>query len=309
MPSHSAAHPAMLNEDAHTTTLTLSRSAIRRAEMKEDALVLSLLLPALIVVAGLLLLPLLWLAYQSFRNDAGFTLEHYARIVQDSTYLTTFIDTFKISALVTVLTIVLGYPVAYAAARLPRFWSAIVLAMVVIPFWTSVLVRSYAWLVLLQRRGLINQTLVNLGLVDAPLTLVHNMTGTVVGTLHVMIPFMVLPLYAVMQKIPQDLLTAAGSLGAKPFYVFTRVFLPLSAPGVIAGSVLVFVVCLGFYITPELLGGGRTILVSMLVQRDVEIFHQWGAASASAVVLLAIVFAIFWAINRLVPVERILGVR
>lgn len=288
---------------------TSSQSAVKRAEMKEDALVLSLLMPALLVVACLLLLPLLWLAYQSFRNDAGFTLEHYARIAQDSTYLNTFIETFQISALVTVLTIFLGFPVAYAAARVPRFWSALILAMVVIPFWTSVLVRSYAWLVLLQRRGLINQTLMNLGLIDTPLALVHNLTGTVIGTLHVMVPFMVLPLYSVMQKIPQELLTAASSLGARPYYVFFRVFLPLSAPGIIAGSVLVFIVCLGFYITPELLGGGRTILVSMLVQRDVEIFHQWGAASASAVVLLAVVFAIFWAINRFVPVERILGVR
>lgn len=284
-------------------------SAIRRAELREDVLVLSLLAPALLVVALLLLLPLGWLAYQSFRNDAGFTLEHYARIATDVTYFNTFRDTFEISALVTILTILLGYPVAYAAARLPRLLSALVLAMVVIPFWTSVLVRAYAWLVLLQRRGLVNQTLMNLGAIDEPLALVHNTTGTVIGTLHVMLPFMVLPLYSVMQKIPQDLLVAAQSLGARPSYTFFRVFLPLSAPGVLAGAILVFVVCLGFYITPELLGGGRTILVSMLVQRDVEIFHQWGAASASAMVLLAIILAIFWAINRFVPVEKILGVR
>jgi len=286
-----------------------SVSALRRAAIKEDALVLCLLAPAMLVVGLLLLLPLSWLAVQSIHNEQGFTLEYYRRLVEDSTYLDTFLTTFRISALVTLLSVILGYPVAYAAARLPRFWATLVLAMVVIPFWTSVLVRCYAWLVLLQRRGLVNQVLTGSGLIDGPLALVNNMTGTVIGTLHVMLPFMILPLYGVMQKIPQDLLVASSSLGAKPMTTFLRVFLPLSGPGVIAGAVLVFVICLGFYITPELLGGGRTILVSMLVQRDVEIFNQWGPASAASVVLLAVVLGIFWLINKLVPVEKILGVR
>jgi putative spermidine/putrescine transport system permease protein len=286
-----------------------SVSALRRAAIKEDALVLCLLAPAMLVVGLLLLLPLSWLAVQSIHNEQGFTLEYYRRLVEDSTYLDTFLTTFRISALVTLLSVILGYPVAYAAARLPRFWATLVLAMVVIPFWTSVLVRCYAWLVLLQRRGLVNQVLTGSGLIDGPLALVNNMTGTVIGTLHVMLPFMILPLYGVMQKIPQDLLVASSSLGAKPMTTFLRVFLPLSGSGVIAGAVLVFVICLGFYITPELLGGGRTILVSMLVQRDVEIFNQWGPASAASVVLLAVVLGIFWLINKLVPVEKILGVR
>ena len=286
-----------------------SVSALRRAAIKEDALVLCLLAPAMLVVGLLLLLPLSWLAVQSIHNEQGFTLEYYRRLVEDSTYLDTFLTTFRISALVTLLSVILGYPVAYAAARLPRFWATLVLAMVVIPFWTSVLVRCYAWLVLLQRRGLVNQVLTGSGLIDGPLALVNNMTGTVIGTLHVMLPFMILPLYGVMQKIPQDLLVASSSLGAKPMTTFLRVFLPLSGSGVIASAVLVFVICLGFYITPELLGGGRTILVSMLVQRDVEIFNQWGPASAASVVLLAVVLGIFWLINKLVPVEKILGVR
>jgi putative spermidine/putrescine transport system permease protein len=112
-----------------------------------------------------------------------------------------------------------------------------------------------------------------------------------------------------MKKIPQDLMQASESLGAKPFYTFRRVFLPMAAPGVMAGSILVFVICLGFFITPELLGGGRTILVSMLVQRNVELYHAWGAASAVGLVLLFVVFLIFWGINRFIPIERILGAR
>ncbi|MCC7275684.1 MAG: ABC transporter permease [Alphaproteobacteria bacterium] len=269
---------------------------------------LLLLAPALAVVGLLLVLPLGWLAWQSIYQD-GFTPEHYLRILQEDIYWNTFRLTFSISASVTVLAALLGFPVAYAAARLPPRWATVVLALVVIPFWTSVLVRAYAWLVLLQRRGVINQVLMDLGIVDEPLALVHNATGTIIGTVHVLLPFMVLPLYAVMRKIPGDLLNAAASLGARPGYVFARVFLPLSAPGLLAGAMLVFVLCLGFYITPELLGGGRTIMVSMLVQRNVELYHRWGAASAVGLTLLFVVFAIFWIVDRVLPLERVYGAR
>lgn len=283
--------------------------ALQREERKEHASMLLLLLPALLMVAGLLILPLGWLALQSVQGDDGFTLANYLRIFEERIYWDTFALTFKISLIVTVLSILLGFPIAYAAARLQGLWGNLILVCVIIPFWTSVLVRSYAWLVLLQRRGLVNQTLLDLGLIDKPLNLMHNTTGTVIGTLHVMLPFMVLPLYAVMRKIPQDLLQASSSLGASPFYSFRRVFLPMAAPGVMAGSILVFVICLGFFITPELLGGGRTILVSMLVQRNVELYHAWGAASAVGLVLLLVVFLIFWGINRFIPIERVLGAR
>lgn len=283
--------------------------ALAREERKEHTTMLLLLAPALAMVAILLILPLCWLAFQSVQSEDGFSLANYARIFQEAIYWNTFALTFKISFMVTILSIILGFPIAYAASRLHGFWANLVLICVILPFWTSVLVRSYAWLVLLQRRGLVNQTLIDLGLIDQPLTLMHNTTGTVIGTLHVMLPFMVLPLYAVMKKIPQDLLLASDSLGAKPFYTFRRVFLPMAAPGVMAGSILVFVICLGFFITPELLGGGRTILVSMLVQRNVELYHAWGAASAVGLVLLLLVFLIFWGINRFIPIERILGAR
>ena len=131
--------------------------------------------------------------------------------------------------------------------------------------------------------------------------------GTVVATVHILLPFMVLPLYATMQKIPNDLIQAGASLGGSPSHTFWRIFLPLSLPGVLAGTTLVFVLCLGFYITPELLGGGRTVLVSMLVSRNVELYNQWGAASAVGVVLLVSVFAIFLFVGRFIPLERVLG--
>ncbi|ALZ84654.1 ABC transporter permease [Pseudomonas oryzihabitans] len=283
--------------------------AVVKEERREHLTMVLLLTPALLMVALLLVLPLLWLGLQSVQGEEGLSLANYTRIFTEAIYWDTFSTTLQISVIVTVLSILLGFPIAYAAARTRGLLSSLILLCVILPFWTSVLVRSYAWLVLLQRRGVINQTLLDLGIISRPLELVHNATGTVIGTLHVMLPFMVLPLYSVMKKIPNDLLLASDSLGARPVYTFRRVFLPMAAPGVMAGSILVFVICLGFFITPELLGGGRTVLVSMLVQRNVELYHAWGAASAVGLTLLAVVFLIFWAVNKVIPIERVLGVR
>jgi putative spermidine/putrescine transport system permease protein len=279
-----------------------------RQYRREQGLMLALASPALLVVVLLIVLPVGWLAWQSIYHD-GFTLENYRRILSEDIYWRTFLFTFEISLLVTGLAILLGYPVAYAAHAAPRGWSIFILALVVLPFWTSVLVRAYAWLVLLQRTGVINQLLQGLGIVSEPLALVHNTFGTVVATVHILLPFMVLPLYAAMQKIPADLMQAGASLGASPSHAFWRIFLPLSLPGVLAGSTLVFVLCLGFYITPELLGGGRTLMVSMLVSRNVELYDQWGAASAVGVVLLLSVGLIFLVVSRFISLDRVLETR
>ena len=267
---------------------------------------LALVSPALLVILLLIVLPVGWLAWQSIYHD-GFTLENYRRIFSEDIYWRSFALTFEISLFVTLLALLLGYPVAYAANAVPKAWSVLILALVVLPFWTSVLVRAYAWLALLQRTGVINQLLQYLDITHEPLALVHNTFGTVVATVHILLPFMVLPLYATMQKIPNDLMQAGASLGAGPAHAFFRIFLPLSVPGVLAGSTLVFVLCLGFYITPELLGGGRTVMVSMLVSRNVELYNQWGAASAVGVVLMISVGLIFLVVSRFIPLDRVLG--
>lgn len=275
---------------------------------REQRTMLLLASPALFVILVLLVVPMAWLFWQSVYAD-GFTLENYRRIMTESVYWHTFALTFRISMVVTLLALALGYPVAYSAAALPPRWGMIVLALVILPFWTSVLVRAYAWLILLQRSGLVNKALLFFGLIDSPLALVHNEFGTVIATVHILLPFMVLPLYSAMQKIPAELTMAGASLGAKPAHVFLRVFLPLSMNGVLAGMTLVFVLCLGFYITPELMGGGRTIMVSMVVSRNVELYNQWGAASAVSVILLVCVFAIFSIVGRVISLERILGAK
>jgi putative spermidine/putrescine transport system permease protein len=280
----------------------------RRHQRREQQLMLLLASPALAVVMALVVVPVGWLVTQSF-YDQGFTFEHYRRILSEALYWRSFTLTFRISAEVTVLALLLGYPLAYAAAESRRPWNVLILTCVVLPFWTSVLVRAYAWLVLLQRTGVVNQVLEGLGVIDEPLALIHNELGTVVATVHILLPFMVLPLYATMQKIPRDLMQAGASLGGGPAYTFWRIYLPLSLPGVIAGLTLVFVLSLGFYITPELLGGGKVVMLSMVVSRNVELYDQWGAASAVAVVLLVCVFAIFAAVGRVIPLERLLGPR
>jgi len=277
-----------------------------RHRRHDRGLMILLMAPAVCVVLLLLIVPTSWLFWQSIYAN-GFTLENYERIFSDPIYFDTFVLTFRISAIVTLGTFVLGYPLAYGACVLPRPWAMVILVAVVLPFWTSVLVRTYAWLILLGHNGVINSFLMSIGAVDHPLRLVNNEFGTIVATIHILLPFMVLPLYSAMQKIPDDLMRAGTSLGGSPFHAFRRIYFPLSLNGVMAGAALVFVLCLGFYITPELMGGGKTIMASMVVSRNVELFNDWGAASAVSVVLLVVVLIIFYLASRIVPVDRIVG--
>ena len=178
---------------------------------------------------------------------------------------------------------------------------------VLLPFWTSLLVRTYAWLVLLQKRGLVNDWAITLGLWEEPLKIVHNMTGTLIGMVHIMLPFLILPVYGAMKAIDRDYLKAAANLGAGPTRAFWTVFFPLSMPGLIAGSLMVFVLCLGFFVTPAVLGGGKVILVSMKIVSNIELFVNWGAASALGVVLLALTVITLWIASRFLRLEQMTG--
>jgi putative spermidine/putrescine transport system permease protein len=275
-------------------------------ENSRDSSKTMLLLPGLLAVGALLILPIAWLFALSFISEGGrLSLEHYQRIFDDPTYVKSFIVTFQIAGTVTGLTILLGYPLCFWMLRLRPLWRGVALTCILIPFWTSLLVRSYAWLILLQRRGLVNTWLQGLGLTDEPLALMYNVTGTVIGMTHILLPFLVLPLFASMQRIDGDLMRAAAALGAAPGFAFRRVFFPLSLPGLTAGGLLVFVLSIGYYVTPQLLGGGTTVMAGQLIQRNVELFSSWGAASAVSLVLLAIVLLLFWVMNRLVPLDHV----
>ena len=274
---------------ATAAALRENAQALDRDRQRENGQLLRLSLPALAIVVILMVAPIGWLFSLSFVGaDGGFSFENYTRIVTDGAYVSIFATTFQVAAVVTVLCLLLGYPVAYVLTILPdRFAQALMLA-VLVPFWTSLLVRTYAWLVLLQRRGVVNDTLAMLGLIERPLPLVHNMAGVTIGMVHIMLPFLIMPLYASMKAIDGNLMRAAANLGSSPAHAFFRVFLPLSLPGLIAGAVMVFVMCLGFYITPALLGGGKVQMIAQRIEQSVSLFPTWGPAAALAVVLLVL---------------------
>ncbi len=283
---------------------TLHAQGLRRDAQRERVLLLGLSLPALLLVTVTMLVPVAWLLGLSFVGDDGrFTLEHYRRMVEQPAYARIFATTFKVSALTTLICIAAGYPLAYVLAQLPRRAAQWCLLAVLLPFWTSLLVRTYAWLVLLQRKGLINTWGQQLGWWDEPLALVHNLTGTLIGMVHIMLPFLVLPLLGAMRAIDGDLLKAAANLGAGPARAFFGVFLPLSLPGLAAGTLIVFILCLGFYVTPAVLGGGKVIMVSNQIASDIELFFNWGAASAGGVVLLVLTLALMGVATRLLRLD------
>jgi len=290
---------AIVTTDGNTAALTAQETAERRR-------ILSLAGPGLALIGLVLFLPIAWLFYLSFTGVDGFTLEHYARMTHPA-YLKTFSTTFEIAFVVTGVCILLGYPLAYLISQIDARARPWLLACVLLPFWTSLLVRTYAWLVLLQRRGVINDWLIDWGLIDEPLRIVHNFTGTVIGMVHIMLPFLVLPLYASMKTIDRDLLKAAANCGAAPVQAFWQVFLPLSLPGLFAGVVLVFVLCLGFYVTPAVLGGGRVVMWAMQIESNVALYANWGAASALGVALLVVTLAILWGMTKLFRIDRHLG--
>jgi ABC-type spermidine/putrescine transport system permease subunit I len=280
-----------------------------KAQGRDETLWLgALAAPGFVLIAAIVLIPIAWLFWLSVRDVNGFTLVHYVRLLHPS-YLLTLQTTFELSFLVTGICILLGYPLAYVIAQAKGRMAAVLLMLVMFPIWTSLLVRCYAWLVLLQRRGLVNTWLTDLGVIDTPLRLMHNFTGTTIGMVHIMLPFMVLPLYGSMRAISSDYMRAASSLGASPIKAFWQVFVPLSLPGLAAGVIIVFVLCLGFYVTPALLGGGRVMMWSMQIERNITYHADWGAASALGVVLLVLTLGILWLVGRFVGFDRIVGSR
>ncbi len=283
------------------------------AELKRDHLaerwgLLGLTLPAVLLVILTMVLPVGWLFWLSFLADDGtLSLVHYRRMIEQPSYGRTFLTTFEVSLTTTAICMLFGYPLAFVLSQLPRRAANLCMIAVMLPFWTSLLVRTYAWLVLLQRRGLINTWAIDLGLWSEPLALVHNLGGTLVGMVHIMLPFLVLPLYGAMRGIDRDLLKAAANLGASPTQCFWRVFVPLSMPGLLAGGLIVFILSLGFYVTPAVLGGGKVTMVSNRIANDIELFFNWGAASALGVVLLVSTLLLMFAAARVLRLDSIIG--
>ncbi|WP_227268710.1 ABC transporter permease [Roseobacter weihaiensis] len=286
----------------------MNAAGLRRDARLERLKLFGLSSPALLLVLVILVIPVGWLFYVSFIGANGqFSLENYERMITRKSYARIFVTTFQVSLLTTGLCILIGYPLAYFLSQLPSRLASLCLITVLLPFWTSLLVRTYAWLVLLQKRGLVNDWGISLGLWEEPIKMVHNMTGTLIGMVHIMLPFLILPLYSTMKSINRDYMNAAANLGASPRRAFWNVFFPLSTPGLFAGSLMVFILCLGFFVTPAVLGGGRVIMVSMQIVSNIELFVNWGAASALGVVLLVLTMAILWIASRFLRLDQIAG--
>ncbi|MCK8482901.1 ABC transporter permease [Aliiroseovarius sp. S2029] len=222
-------------------------------------------------------------------------------------YMNLLVRTLWMSLLITFSCILLAYPVAWLLANLPTRQANLLMILVLLPFWTSLLVRTSAWKILLQQQGVINDVLVWIGLVDdnARLIIINNQFGTIVAMTHILLPFMILPMYSVMQTIPPSYLRAAKSLGATDWTAFWRVYFPQTIPGIGAGSILVFILAIGYYITPALVGGTKGTFISNQIAFHISTSLNWGLASALGAILLAVVLVLYWAYDKIVGIDNV----
>jgi putrescine transport system permease protein len=214
--------------------------------------------------------------------------DNFAYLWEDDLYVNTYINSIRIAGISTIICLLLGYPIAYAIVRAPQTTKNILLLMIILPFWTSFLLRVYAWMGLLADQGTINDLLIYLGIIDDPLALLYTEFAVFVGIVYTYLPFMILPLYANMEKLDLTLLEAASDLGAKPTMTFITVTLPLTIPGIIAGSLLVFIPATGEYVIPDLLGGGNVLMIGRVLYSEFSSNFDWPVASAVAIALLLV---------------------
>lgn len=262
-----------------------------------------LLAPALIFLLLLFIVPLARLFSLAFMDESG-AMATFGLLAESEVYRRVMVNTLIVAAFVTLMTVVLAWPVAYGLTRLKGFWFGLALYGVLFPFWISVLVRTFSWMVLLERNGPINRLLQGIGVTDQPLALLFNDTGVTIGMIHVLLPYAIMPLYAAMTRIDRRLLLASDGLGAGLLDTFCRVYFPLALPGLLGGATFVFLLSLGFFITPALLGGANAITLSMLIASFVTDRLAWSLAAAGSLTLLVIVLALLALAARLLPLDK-----
>lgn len=260
----------------------------RRAGLGAGAYALPLL--GLMIIA--FDLPILMMLGQSFLSPQP-TLEHWAELGQSPVYLRVLGNTFQMALITALVCAALGYPLAYWIRTLRPRAQLVALCLVLLPFWISVLVRTYAWIVVLGNAGLVNRSLIGLGLIEAPLPFLYNTLGVTIGTTNVLLPFLVLPLVASMMKMDERLFQAAATLGASRMAIFWRVFFPLTLPAFAAGILLVFILTLGFYVTPAILGGGRVPMIANMLDILINVMPRWEVAAAISTLLLGATMLLF----------------
>lgn len=250
-----------------------------------------LVAPALLWLSIFFVIPLLIVVAVSFagRTPHGqvifsFTIDNYLRFLEPL-YLKIFADTLVVAIVTTLATILMGYPLAYTIAQLPKKWQQPGLILVMIPFWINFLIRSYAWVIILRSQGVVNTLLLNLGLIDQPLQMLYNDMAVMLGMVYALLPFMVLPIYVSIEQLDTRLLEAASDLGAKPLTAFRKVTLPLTMPGIAAGTILVFISSLGMFVVPDVMGGAKSALIGNLIQNQFLSARDWPFGSALSIVL------------------------
>jgi ABC-type spermidine/putrescine transport system permease subunit I len=278
-------------------------SGARTPFLSEGRVYALLMLAPLAVMAVLFAYPFAALVVKSFSSPSG-PFGHYIDLLGDETFQIALWNTFLYALITAASTALLGYPIALLLASVRASFANILLLLVLVPFWTSVVVRCYAWIVLLGRHGVFNESLSRIGLLDAPLQLVFNGVGVIIGMVHVMLPYMVLSIFSAMARLNKEILAAADSLGATRMQAFFRVLLPLTMPGVLGGFTLVFVMSLGFFITPALLGGPRNLVAAMVIRDQVTKELAWDDAAAASVILLVLTCGTFLVAARVFGLKR-----
>lgn len=248
--------------------------------------------PALLVLLVFFVLPTLLLFGRSILEPQP-GIQNYVELLTSVTYRRVLINTFKVSTVVTIVTLLLGFPIAWLLAIMPRRWSSVVLGIILLSMWTNLLTRTFAWLVLLQSTGVINRGLMALGVISAPLPLVNNLTGVTIGMTYIMLPFVIMPIYATISALDASVFRAAALCGANRWQCFIHVLLPASMPGIAAGGLMVFVMSLGYFVTPALLGGTNNMMLAELIAGLIQSLLNWGLGSAAAFILMALTLALF----------------
>ncbi len=289
-----------------TTDMKPSKLLIIRQRLGSPrALSLAMILPSLLLFSIFYFYPILKLIPQSLFEDGSFTFKYYLRIVTEPLYYGSFLRTIIISALAAAINLLVGFPVAYTLTRVKPKTANMIMGVIMISFWTSLLVRTYSWMVILQRNGVVNNILVNLGIINKPIQLMYTTGAVILGMVHILLPFMILPIYSVLKGIDPNLRLAAMSMGATKTKSFFRIILPLSVPGIASGIMLVFIQALGFYVTPMLLGGPKILMVSGLVDKQMFQFLNWSFGSALGMFLLFVTSIFLVGFNRFFGIDSL----
>lgn len=277
---------------------------LAKLEQREKWLYFAFVAPLLVYLAVFFLYPLVTFLTISF-FDPVFTFDKYIKAFTKTVYLRILRTTFEISTLTTLIALLLGYPVAYLFTNTTGKLKGVITAFIILPFWTSIIVRMYAWMSLLGYNGILNRLFIEGGVISEPIPMMFNRFGVLVGMVHFMLPYMVLSIYAVMSGIPPDYMQAGANLGAPPLKRFVKIYLPLSMPGVGAGCLLVFIISLAFFITPALLGGLTDTMIAQVIEQEMSQTFDWAFAAALSTILIIVTTTLYIIYSKVMGVERI----